>query len=428
MQRSNSRAIAAWASYDWANSAFTTLVVTFIYAAYFSDAFASTPERGLQLWSYGITVSALLIAILSPILGAAADQGGLRRRYLLIATAICVVFTALLTFVRPDAPHSVLKALSIFVVANVAFEVAMVFYNAFLPSLTGPDRMGRVSAIGWSVGYAGGLLCMLIALIGFVSDEPWFGLSVAEGFQYRATNLLAAAWFAVFCVPMFLWVKDEARSTSKPGIGATVAALRATFRSLRRYRETFRFLLARLIYNDGMVTIIAFGSIYAMGTFGMSLQEVTLFGIVLNVAAGLGAFAFGYVDDRIGGRNTILISLVALALAVTIAAVAPSKLWLWVAAIIIGLFLGPNQSASRSLMGRFTPERHNSEFFGFYAFSGKATAFAGPLILGQLAVLAGQRVALSSVIGFFVVGGLLLLGVDEAAGERAAHGEPGTAP
>ncbi len=421
MQRRNSRAIAAWASYDWANSAFTTLVVTFIYAAYFSGAFASTPERGTQLWSYGIIVSALLIAILSPILGAVADQRGLRRRYMLIATVICVLFTALLTFVRPGTPNAVLKALSIFVVANVAFEVAMVFYNAFLPSLTGPDRMGRVSAIGWSVGYAGGLLCMLIALLGFVSDEPWFGLSAAEGFQYRATNLLVAAWFAVFSLPMFLWVREDAGITSRLGIRATAAGLLDTFRSLRRYRETFRFLIARLIYNDGLVTIVAFGSIYAMGTFGMGLQEVTRFGIVLNVDAGLGAFAFGYVDDRIGGRNTILISLVALSVAVTIAAVAPSKLWLWVAAIVIGLFLGPNQSASRSLMGRFTPESHKSEFFGFYAFSGKATAFAGPLILGQLAVQAGQRVALSSIIAFFVLGGLLLLGVDEATGERAAR-------
>ncbi|MEN8143531.1 MAG: MFS transporter [Gemmatimonadota bacterium] len=422
MRPGNSREIAAWASYDWANSAFTTLVVTFIYSAYFSSAFASNPERGTQLWSYGIVVSAVLIAVLSPLLGAAADQRGRRRRYLLIATIICVSFTALLAFVRPGASYSVLKALSIFVVANVAFEVAMVFYNAFLPSLTGPDRIGRVSALGWSVGYAGGLVCMLVALGGFVSDEPWFGLSAVGDFRFRATNLLVAAWFALFSLPIFIWVKEEPDSGSKLGMRAAVAAIRDTFHSIRNYRITFRFLLARLIYNDGMVTIIAFGSIYAMGTFGMSLQEVTLFGIVLNVAAGLGAFAFGFVDDRIGGRNTILISLVALAVAVTIAALAPSKLWLWVAAIIIGLFLGPNQSASRSLMGRFTPERHQSEFFGFYAFSGKATAFAGPLILGQLAVQAGQRVALTSIIGFFVIGGLLLLGVDEAAGERAAHG------
>jgi UMF1 family MFS transporter len=307
----------------------------------------------------------------------------------------------------------------------VAFEVAFVFYNSFLPDLVSEEKIGRLSGYGWGIGYIGGLVAMVLALVGFVRPEtPWFGITTEDGFNIRATNLLVAAWFLLFSLPMLLFVKEKAGTAraGPPGVRAAIADLQRTFKAIGQYREVVKFLVARLVYNDGLVTIFAFGAIYAAGTFGMAMDEVVVFGIVLNVAAGLGALAFGFVDDRIGGRKTILVTLVALVAATLLAVVAPTKAWIWVAGVLVGIFVGPNQSASRSLMGRFVPESHKSEFFGFFAFSGKITSFLGPLLLGIVTASYGQRLGIATLLGFFIVGGLLLLTVNEQAGIEAAKG------
>ena len=414
------RTIWSWCLYDWANSAFTTLVVTFVYSAYFTAAFADDPGRGTALWSRGITASALAIAALAPIAGALADRGG-RRRYLILCSLICVAATVALAFVRPSQPNAVVIALTVFVVANVAFEIGLVFYNAFLSSIAAPERIGRVSGYGWGLGYAGGLAALLVALVVFVLPEtPLFGIPTEEGFNLRATNLLVAGWFLLFALPAFVFLRDDAVSGERLNVGRAFGDLAITFRHLRRYRQVARFLLARLFYNDGLVTIFAFGGIYAVGTFGFTFAELITFGIVINVGAGLGALAFGFVDDRIGGRATVAWSVAALAVATVIGALAPSREWFWVSAILVGLFAGPNQSASRSLMARFVPAKHESEFFGFFAFSGKVTSFLGPVLLGVLSDVYNQRVGVASLLVFFLVGGLILRRVDEREGIAAA--------
>ena len=424
------RAIFSWCFYDWANSAFATLTVTFVYATYFTKAFAPDEDTGTALWSRGIVVSSVLIALMSPILGAIADRGGHRRRYLVTSTLVCVVATTLLAFITPDMSNAALIALTVFVIANVAFEVGMVFYNSFLPVLAKPQNIGSVSGKGWALGYAGGLTCLVVGLLGFVGlgDAPLLPLSQENNFNVRATNLLVAGWFLLFSLPIFLFVRDRAQPKVTVTVATAFADLHATLNQLRRYREIVKFLIARLIYNDGLVTVFAFGGIYAAGTFGMSFTEVMIFGIALNVAAGVGALIFGYVDDKVGGRNTVLVSLVALTVSAVIAVVAPTKLWLWVAGFGIGIFAGPNQAASRSLMGRFVPERHQSEFFGFFAFSGKATAFLGPLLLGVLSEMFGQRAGVSVVVAFFLVGGLVLLSVNEQRGIEQANNSREPAP
>ena len=422
--KDNRTTIAAWCTYDWANSAFTTLVVTFIYSTYFVQAFADDPDTGTAFWSRGIVVSSILIAVLSPVLGAAADRGGARRKFLIISTLVCVAATAVLAFITPDQSNAVLKALTVFVIANVAFEVGMVFYNAFLPAIASPARIGRVSGYGWGLGYAGGLVCLVVALLVFVGlpgSDPLLALSTEDAFNVRATNLLVAGWFLVFSFPIFLWVRDSATGTNAVSIGQAFADLKVTAQKIREYRQIVRFLLARLVYNDGLVTVFAFAGIYASGTFDFTQSDIIVFGIVINVAAGLGAWVFGIMDDRRGGKSTIMVSLVGLSVATLIAVLAPGRAWLWVGGIGIGIFAGPNQSASRSLMGRFVPERHQSEFFGFYAFSGKATAFLGPLLLGILTDAYGLRVGVSVVILFFIAGGVLLWTVDEKKGIEAAQ-------
>ncbi|MEE9168960.1 MAG: MFS transporter [bacterium] len=414
------RTVFSWCMYDFANSPFTTLVVTFIYAAYFTDYHVENSMVGTVLWSRAVTVAAITVALLSPIMGTIADRGTYRKLFLFITTCVCVIGSILLYGAEPG---QTMKALFWFVIANIAFEMGAVFYNAFLPDIAPLEKIGRVSGYGWSIGYVGGLAAMVIALVGFVYPEtPWFGFSKEAYQNVRATNLLVAAWFAIFSIPTFLWVKEKKTklAASEENIfKASYKQLAQTFTEIRQYRQIVRLLVARLIYNDGLVTIFAFGGIYAAGTFNFTIEEIIVFGIVLNVGAGIGAFSFGFLDDILGGKKTIMISLVGLTLAAIIAVLAPSREWFWVAGVIIGLLSGPNQAASRSLMGRFVPRNMEAEVFGFFAFSGKATAFLGPLLLGILTGAFGsQRVGVSIVIVFFVIGGVLLHFVDEEEGVR----------
>lgn len=417
------RIIWAWAFYDWANSAFTTLVITFIYSTYFTQAMAPDELTGTLWWSRAVAVSAVLTAIVSPILGAAADRAGARKRFLAAATLMCIAATSLLAFVSPGLPNAALIALALYVIADMSFESGYVFYNAFLPTIASSERIGRVSGYGWGLGYLGGLVCMGIALVGFVQPAvPWFGLSTAEGFNIRATNLLVAAWFAIFALPLFLVVPERRLGGVHLDVRTTFRELGDTLRAIGRYRETVKFLIARLVFNDGLVTVFAFGGIYAAGTFGMSLSEVIAFGVALNLASGFGAIAFGFLDDVIGSKKTIMLTLVALIAATALAVWAPTRAWLWAAGVLIGIFVGPNQSASRSLMARFVPEKKQAEFFGFFAFSGKATSFLGPIVLGSVtAAFGSQRAGVATVILFFLVGGTLMATVDEARGIRTAQ-------
>ena len=407
--------IWSWCFYDFGNSAFTTLVITFIYSTYFTKAIAENEIDGTFLWSQAIAITAVIVSLLSPILGAIADKGGYRKIFLALTTYISIGATALLFF---PIKGQILFALILVVIANVNFELGGVFYNAYLPEIVSLKKIGRISGIGWGAGYLGGLLAMLVAMIGFVSpDVPWFGLNIDTGEHIRATNILVAAWFFIFTLPAILYLKEKkVESANRIGVVVlnSIQALKKTFQEIKIYKNTVRFLISRLIYNDGLVTIFAFGAIYASGTFGFTFNEIMIFGIVLNIAAGSGAFLMGYIDDVIGGKLTIQISLIGLMIAVLLAVFANSKLLFWVSGIIVGLFAGPNQSASRSLMGRLTPPDKINEFYGFFAFSGKLTSFLGPMLLGIFTkYFSSQRYGVAVVFIFFFVGFLLMRNVNE---------------
>ncbi len=417
----DSRSVWSWALFDFANSPFTTLMVTFIYPVFFAQVIVGDEIEGTALWSRAVTLTAILVALLSPILGAVADRGGYRKEFLFIATAACIAGTTALYFIGAG---QVFLAFAWFVFANTAFEMGMVFYNAFLPDIAPPDRIGRISGYGWALGYGGGLLALVLALVTLVQPEvPWFGFVKDQGENIRATNLLVAAWFAVFSVPIFLFVKDDRVEGADPARIAreTYGQLKETIREIGKYRQIVRFLIARLIYNDGLVTIFAFGGIYAAGTFGFELQDILVFGIVINVTSGLGAFGLGFLDDWLGGKRTLQITLVGLIAASLLAVLAPNRFWFWVSGVVIGIFVGPNQAASRSLMGRFVPDDKENEFFGFFAFSGKLTAFLGPLLLGILTQLFdSQRAGIAIVLVLFALGLVLLGRVDEREGIELA--------
>ncbi len=414
------RAVFSWSMYDFANSSYHALVLTFVFSTFFTTQIASDKIIGTALWSRGITLSALIVAILSPFMGAFADAGGYRKRILKYLTIAAAIGTAGLYTVLPG---EVLKGLVLFVGTNIAMELAVVFYNAFLPDIAPPEKIGRISGFGWAFGYVGGLSAMLIAMVGLVQPEtPWFGFSRELGENIRATNLLVAVWFLLFSLPLFLFVKEKSTKKMR-GLGklfaTTSGQLVATFREIKQYRQIVKLLFARLFYNDGLITIFAFGGIYAAGTFGFEFEEILFLGIVLNITAGLGAFVFGFVDDILGGKKTIQITIIGFIFSTIIAVLAPNKTMFWISAIITGLFSGPNQAASRSLMARFVPMDKENEFFGFFAFSGKATAFLGPLLLGVLTELFNsQRAGIAVVIILFILGGLILRTVNEEEGMK----------
>ncbi len=421
-------AVASWVLYDFANSAFPTLVVTFVFATWFTAGVVGDDVTGTSIWGNVVALSGVLVALLSPIMGAVADRGGYKREFLIGTVVVCVLATAGLYWA--GQPGYVWTASIVFVIANVAFEMGLVFYNAFLPDLNRPAQTGRISGYGYALGYVGGLLCLGLALVGFVMPEqPWLGLSTEAGQNVRATNLLVAGWFLVFALPQFLFVQETQRRTTPVGgnvVADSFAQLRDTFREVQEYRQVVRFLIARLLYNDGLVTVFAFGAIYAQGTFGFTTEEVLGFGVALNVSAGLGSFVMGFLDDRIGGKRTVMISIVGLLLCTLAAVVAPSKTAFWISSMVLGLFVGPNQSSSRSLMSRLVPESKENEFFGFFAFSGKATSFIGPLAMGWLTwAFATQRAGVLAVAGLLLAGLVALYYVDEDEGIAAAKAAPG---
>lgn len=413
------REITSWCFYDFANSAFTTLIVTFIFSEFFTRVIAADNVSGTVIWSRAVNISAIVVALSTPVLGAIADFSRRKKLFLFLATLQTVVFTVLLFFMGPG---QALLAAVLFVIANVGFEGANVFYNAFLPEIATPKNIGRISGYGWALGYIGGLAALVIALQMVQSWIPEDGY-----LNVRSTNLLVAAWFAVFAVPLFLYLHERGKAREvEPGTYLREGFRRVgdTFRHLRRYREAAKLLLARLIYNDGLVTIFSFGAIYASAVFGMQTADVIKLGITLNVCAAVGAFALGYVNDWIGGKLTIAITLVVLAVAAIVGATAETRAGFWVAAVGIGLMVGPNQAASRSLLGVMIPEDKHGEFFGFFAFSGKLASVAGPFTYGAVVGATGShRAAMASIIAFFVVGFAVLMLVNEKAGIAAAQVE-----
>lgn len=407
-----SRPVVGWCLYDWANSAFPTVVSTFVFATYFTQGVAPDTTTGTFLWGNATAVAAVAIAVISPMLGAIADRTGRRKPWLAGFTVICILATAALWTVEPD-PSFVTRALALVILATLGFEFATVFYNAMLAEVAPPSTLGRVSGLGWGLGYMGGLACLVVALFVLVQADPApFGLDPALAEPVRATVLLVAVWYALFSLPTFVLVPEAPAPDREPLRQAVGDGLRRIWRTVRglRWDDTItRFLVARMLYADGLTTLFAFGGIYAAGTFGMAFDEIILFGIALNLTAGAGAMAFGWIDDWLGPKRAIIGALVGLVLFGVLALLAPDKTWFWVAGMALGTFMGPAQAASRSLMAHLAPPEQRAEMFGLFALSGKATNFAGPLVLGW-ATLAfdSQRAGMATIIVFLIAGLLLL--------------------
>lgn len=407
----------AWALYDWANSAFFAVVQTFVFATYFIQSVAANETTGSAQWGYTISAAGLVIALAGPLLGAFADQFGRRKPWIIVFSFLCIGATAALWFVRPGEEFTTAALILIFL-GTVGSEYAIIFYNAMLPDLAPADKMGRWSGWAWGLGYAGGTVCLLVALFGFIQAEvPPFGLNLQLAEPVRATFILVAVWYFLFSLPLFIITPDTPQKNTD--ITACVQngwrQLRESVSHLHEYRHIARFLIARMIFIDGLATLFAFGGIYAAGTFNMDAAQVLKFGVGLNITAGVGAALFSWVDDRMGSRYTMLISLGALIIITSFILMITSSTWFWITGLALGLFVGPVQAASRTYMARVAPAHLKNQMFGLLALSGKVTAFIGPFLVGWLTYAAGsQRVGMSIIVALFILGFVLLLRVPEA--------------
>jgi UMF1 family MFS transporter len=406
--------IFVWTLFDFANTSFSVMVVAVGYSLYFKEIVAGGSGRGDLFWGIAVSVSMFLTALIAPVLGAAADFSSRRKRFLFGFTIVSIVGTALLAVVQEGM---VLTGMLLFIIANIGFEGGLVFYDAFLPNLTTGRSYGRVSGYGFAMGYVGSLTTLLIAMPLYAD-----GFSAANLPNVRLSFVLASAIFLVFSIPLFVFLRDHKTrfATKVSYIGAGIQRVRETVGHLRNYRNVARFLLAFFIYNDGILTVISFASLFAMQTLGFTLQEVLILFAVVQASAIAGSLVFGVVTDAIGAKRTIGINLL-LWMAVTGGAyVVQSKELFYLIGIVAGSSMGASQAASRSLMAQLTPKEREAEFFGFFdGLCGKASAVVGTFLFGLISYITGdQRASVLTVGLFFIAGFLLLQRVDDTQSAR----------
>lgn len=441
------RALASWVLFDWAAQPFYTLVLTFLFAPYFANVVAANAKEGTEIWGYAAAAAGVLVAILSPILGAHADGNGRRKPWMALFSLMFAAALAALWLAVPAADAlTIAVVLAAFIAATIAAEITTVLTNAIMPDLVPPSSLGRLSGIGWAMGYAGGLISLLVMAGLLIADArtgktlmgltPVLPLDVAAHEGERLIGPFSAVWYLVFMIPFFLFVPDRPRAPAADR-GHALSELWATLRELPSHRDMLFFLVARMIYSDGLAAIFTFGGIYGASVFGWASMELAIFGVVLIVAGTIGAVAGGVLDDRIGARTVIVVSLVLLAAGALgilsvdkthilfAAEVAPKsegsaafssageQVFL-AFAVLVGLVAAPVQAASRSLLARLAPPGKMAQYFGLFAFSGKVTAFLAPFSVALLTQLTGsERIGMGSIVVFLALGLLLMLPVRE---------------
>ena len=400
----NWKAKWGWALFDWASSPVPTLHATFVFAVYFSTTIA--PDNGTVLWAQMTAITSLLIALLSVFAGRFADSKGLIKHALTISLSIGALSVMGLWYAEPSSGF-ILYALLLSALSIFMMEIGFVFYNALLVHLVPTEKMGRLSGIAWGIGYVGAVIALSLALAIFILPEQApFGLDKAQAEHVRATMIFAGLWAIIFYIPLFLFVKSP---PATPQEGRYLTQVKQAIQDARSIPDMIRFLIARMAFNDGLVTLFALGGIFAAKVFGFTQTEILIFAIALNISAGLGAIGGGWADDRLGALPTIRYALIGLMICGTIAICAPSKEVFWAATVILGLFVGPCQSASRSYVARRAPEDSKASLFGLYMLSGKATSFIGPLLYGWLVYFTGiERAGMAIVIILVVIGYVLL--------------------
>jgi UMF1 family MFS transporter len=400
----NWRGVIGYALYDWACSPVPTLHATFIFAVYFTTQVA--PENGTTYWGYMTALASLSVAIIAPFLGGLADAKSIRKLMLLIFTLIGGLSTLFLWNILPQSSF-MMQALIVSFISILSMELTFVFYNSLLSSVAKPNQMGFVSGISWGFGYFGAIACLMLALFIFIqAKEPPFGLLWDDAGPVRATMILAGIWLFIFSIPAFLFIKEEKTDIEKTNpINRLIDGLKIII----KIPGLLRFMIARMLYTDGLTVVFAFAGIYAAKVFGFAQDKVIIFAIAVNLFCGIGAIAGGFIEDRIGAFKTVRISLFLLLILGAGILIAPTEIWFWVFGLLVGIFIGPVQSSSRSLVAQYAPTKNRAQIFGFYMFAGKSTSFLGPAIYGWLVITTGiERAGMLIVLVFFIAGIIVL--------------------
>ncbi|HOD54937.1 MAG TPA: MFS transporter [Candidatus Cloacimonadota bacterium] len=395
-----------WILYDFADSSFVTVMVTVLFSMYFKNHIVNQGELGTALWGRAVSVSMLMVAVLAPVLGAIADYSHSKKLLLSIFTYACVAFTSVLFFSKPGM---IFFSMIIFIFANFAFNSANVFYNAFLPMVSEPDNLGKISGIAWGIGYLGGLVSLLLVM-------PVVKMSLNHYLNWRISFLIVAVFYAVFALPTMLWVKDKTGHVHRTHSYLKIAYLRLkdTVLNIRKYKELLKFLISYLLYNDGITVVISFASIYGAFRFNMNASEMIVYFIIAQPASFIGALIFGYLFDKIGAKKSISITLVMWIFTVLWVYFCQTKTEYYFIGLAAGFAMGSSQSNSRAFFSRLTPPDKMTEFFGFYSVTGRLASVIGPLLYGEIANRTGdQRMAILSIIIFFITGLIVLQFVKE---------------
>jgi UMF1 family MFS transporter len=423
------REIFGWAMYDFANSAFATTILAVIFNQYFATVVAGG-GRGIELFgfrlhgasffTFSVAVSMAISAVLSPFLGAVADASASKKRFLMVFCYTAILFTGLLYFVRAG---NYWRGAVFFIIANIGFAGGNVYYNAFLPEISTDENIGRISGLGWALGYIGGGALLAINLI-MLKYPEWLGFPTGY-FAVQDCFFSVAIWWLVFSLPTFLLLRERGQKSSVSSeegyFKEGYRRLKHTFRRIKTFRELTKFLIAFLIYNDGIETVIVMASIFGAEVLGMETGEIILFFLMIQGIAFLGSLMFGFLADAIGNKRAVMISLAIWSLIVIwafqLGVIWDPKTEYWILGVLAGMVMGGSQAASRSLQGIFTPDANSAEFFGFFAVSGKFASVFGPLIYGILIAITGSvRSGILSVLLFFIAGMAILWTVDEKKG------------
>lgn len=422
--------IWAWAFYDFANSAFATSISAVIFNVYFVQVIVG--DRGLSLgpyhlnggevWSFTLSLSVLIVIFIAPVLGAIADFSATKKWFLAIFCYLGAASTMLLALADE---RDIWWAVFFFICGNVGLEASLPFYNGFLLELSGRQELGKVSGFGWAIGYVGGLLCLVLNLL-MIEYPSWFGIPERNNLPVRMAILVVGLWWAIFAVPLLLGVRERALAGVLPSGMSYVrhgfGRLYQTFSHIRNYGHLVKFLIAYLFYNDGIQTVLVMAAVFGAQVLGMDPSELILCFIMIQLVAFFGALIFGSITDKVGGKKTIQITLLIWSAAVLSALVITENWHFWVLGAIIGFVMGGSQSASRALFAQFTPDGKNAEFFSFFSICQKSSSVIGPFFFGLALVwFESTRVAVSSILVFFVAGMLFLRWVDAEEGTREAQ-------
>ena len=399
-----------FALYDFANSAFTTIIITFIFSTYFAKQIAPNPVLGQSYWGWTIGITGVVVALIGPLLGTIADKKNYSEFFIKIFTIICISLTCLLWFSKPSEKY-LIYTLFIVGLANIFYELSLIFYNSTLKKISESNNLGKSSGFSFALGYIGGIIVLIICITIFIDNDSLpFGLSKENSENVRATSILVAFWYLIFSMPFLFNLKKTNKNKIEEKINYT-----KNFKELiwdKGLNNIGKFLLARMLYADGLNAIIIMGGIFAVGVFSLEIKDLLVLSVLMNITAFIGAIVGGYANDRFSSKSVIIFSLIGLILSSSIILFLKSKIIFLFFASINGFFIGPVQSASRVFMTKSIDENNQASGFGLFALSGKLTSFIGPLLVSTITYISNsQKIGFSSAIALLLIGLLVLLKV-----------------